>query len=539
MKSKLKQTESVWMESQQLPAQATLDSDMTVDVCIVGAGIAGLTTSYLLLREGKSVVVLDDGLIGGGQTQRTTAHLSNAIDDRYVEIENWHGHDGARLAAESHTAAIDRIEDIILQEKIGCDFSRLDGYLFAPPDNALNFLEYELEAARRAGLTHVEMVARAPLANFETGDCLRFPQQAQFHPLKYLAGLTAAILRLGGKIYTQTHAQQIASGPPASIRSSQGFTVTADSVVVATNSPFNDRLAIHTKQAAYTSYVVAFGVPKGSVTKALYWDTENPYHYVRLQTLASNESTNGKRLGDPLTEELLIVGGEDHRTGQADDAEERYRRLEEWTRRRFPVNGEIRCQWSGQILETMDGLAFIGRNPLDTPNVFVATGDSGQGMTHGTIAGILLTDLIVGRPNHWVDLYDPARKTLRAAERFLQENLNTALQYRAWVTGGDVASTEEITLGTGAVVRRGLTKVAAFRDENGILHECSAVCPHLGGLVEWNHNESTWDCPCHGSRFDKDGHVLCGPANSNLEPIHADLSHEKTIADENEILLPH
>ena len=289
--------------------------------------------------------------------------------------------------------------------------------------------------------------------------------------------------------------------------------------MVATNTPFNDFVTIHTKQAPYTSYVVGFVVPRGLIPRSLYWDTLTPYHYVRLQALPSDASP-GERLGDPLTEELLIVGGEDHKTGQADDAEERCRRLEEWTRGRFPVSGGIRCRWSGQILETIDGLAFIGRNPLDGPNIFIATGDSGQGMTHGTIAGILLTDLIVGRHNPWTALYDPARKTLRAAERFLQENLNVALQYRSWLTGGDVASTHDIAPGTGAVVRRGLTKVAACRDELGRLHECSAVCPHLGCLVEWNPLEHTWDCPCHGSRFDKQGHVLCGPANCDLAVIH-------------------
>ena len=478
-----------------------------------------MTTAYLLLQEGKSVVVLDDGPIGGGQTQRTTAHLSNAIDDRYVAIEGWHGQEGARLAAESHTAAIDRIEAIVARENIACDFDRLDGYLFAAAGEPPDLLEQELQAVRRAGLVHVEMVSRAPLATFNTGNCLRFPAQGQFHPLKYLAGLTIAIRRMGGRIYTQTHVNQIESGPPVRIRTRQGPTVTAAAVVVATNSPFNDRLAIHTKQSAYTSYVVGFGVPRGFVARALYWDTQNPYHYVRLQAIDPDESA-GERLGDPQTEELLIVGGEDHKTGQADDAEDRYKRLDDWTRERFPVDGGIRCRWSGQVLETIDGLAFIGRNPLDGPNVFIATGDSGQGMTHGTIAGILLTDLIVGRPNPWTALYDPARKTLRAAGRFLQESLNVARQYGAWLTSGDVASTQDIASGRGAVVRSGLTKLAAYRDEDGILHECSAVCPHLGCLVEWNHNESTWDCPCHGSRFDKQGHVLNGPANCDLTSVH-------------------
>jgi len=518
MNKPLEQTSSVWMQSAERPACAALATDVHADVCVVGAGIAGLTTAYLLLKEGRTVVVLDDGPIGGGQTERTTAHLSNAIDDRYQQIEDLHGREGARLAAESHTAAIDQVEKIITAEKIECEFERLDGYLIASPGGKPDFLESELQASRRAGLSQVEMISHCPWDEHGPGACLRFPRQGQFHPLKYLAGLTNAIQRQGGRIYTQSHAEGIEAGPPARVRTRDGSTVTAASVVVATNSPFNDLVTIHTKQSPYMTYVLGFNVPRGAVTKALYWDTQNPYHYVRLQSPSASETTTPQQEDTP-TEDLLIVGGEDHKTGQANDSEERYRRLEMWTRERFPAVEAVRYRWSGQVLETIDGLAFIGRNPLDGPNVYIATGDSGQGMTHGTIAGMLLTDLIVGRHNPWTSLYDPARKTLRAAEKFLQENLNVALQYSSWVTGGDVSTTEEIAPGKGAVVRRGISKVAAYRDATGLLHECSAICPHLGCIVEWNHNESTWDCPCHGSRFDKRGHLLCGPANSDLSAV--------------------
>ena len=509
MNKKLEQTKSIWMQRGDITSPGPLSKNVVTDVCVVGAGIAGMTTAYLLLREGKSVVVLDDGPIGGGQTQRTTAHLTNAIDDRYIHIESWHGKDGARMAAESHTAAIDRIEAIAKQENIECEFERLDGYLVGSSGDSQEILQQELLAARRAGLSQVELLPHCPVFEFGSAPCLRFPSQGQIHPIKYLTGLKQAIQRMGGLIFTQSRVEQIESGPPAMVHTYSGTTVTAHSVVVATNSPFNDFVTIHTKQAAYISYVLGFEVPRGSVKRALVWDTESPYHYIRLQALPESES-NG---------ELLIVGGEDHKTGQANDAEERYRRIEEWTRTRFPASGKILYRWSGQVLETIDGLAFIGRNPLDGPNVYIATGDSGQGMTHGTIAGILLTDLIVERQNPWSTLYDPSRKTLRAAGRYLQENLNVAAQYTAWVTAGDVDSTQSIAPGTGAIVRAGLSKVAAYRDEHGVLHQCSAVCPHLGGLVEWNRNESTWDCPCHGSRFDKDGHLLIGPANSDLETI--------------------
>ena len=285
MNAKLEQTESVWMQTEKILGCTALATDIDTDVCVVGAGVAGMTTAYLLLQEGKSVVILDDGPVGAGQTERTTAHITNAIDDRYVQLEGWHGLDGARLAAESHTAAIDRIEAIVTRENIECDFERLDGYLVASPGASGDLLERELQAARRAGLSHVEFVPRCPWNSFETGPCLRFPRQGQFHPLKYLAGLTKSILNRGGRIYTQTHVEQISSGPPARVRTSRGPTVTAASVVVATNTPFNDFVTMHTKQAPYMTYVLGFGVPRGSVTKALYWDTLNPYHYARLQAL--------------------------------------------------------------------------------------------------------------------------------------------------------------------------------------------------------------------------------------------------------------
>jgi Rieske Fe-S protein len=288
------------------------------------------------------------------------------------------------------------------------------------------------------------------------------------------------------------------------VTTSGGPVVSAGAVVVATNTPVNDRFAIHTKQAAYRTYVVAAAVPKGAVTKALYWDTPDPYHYVRLQDLG--------------TEALLIVGGEDHKTGQADDADERFERLLDWTRERFPIAEDAAYRWSGQVLEPVDGLAFIGRNPGER-NTYIVTGDSGHGMTHGTIAGMLLTDLIQGRENEWASLYDPGRITPGAAPELAKENLNVAAQYSDYATPGDVDRAVEIEPGSGAIVREGLTKLAVYRDSQWQLHKLSAVCPHLGCIVDWNSREKTWDCPCHGSRFDPLGKVLNGPANRDLPPV--------------------
>ena len=506
------ESQSVWAATAKMPRAGKLTEDVAADVCIVGAGIAGLTTGYLLTRAGKSVVILDDGPLAGGMTQVTTAHLSDAIDDRFTEIERWHGERGAFLAAESHTAAINLIEQTVNDLKIDCDFVRLDGYLFLAPGDEKETLDRELAAARRAGLM-AEMVPLAPLAH-DTGPAIRFPNQARFHPLKYLAAVAKAIKREGGRIYTNSHADRVDGGPKAKVEVGE-HTVTADAVVVATNSPINDLVAIHTKQAPYMTYVIGARVPVGSVTDALYWDTQKDYHYVRLQRVRNNDADT-----DAYDEyDLLIVGGEDHKSGQADDTHLRHPRLETWARARFPMIEEIVFTWAGQVMETIDGLAFIGRNPMDQENVFIVTGDSGMGMTHGTLAGMLLTDLILGRPNPWATLYDPSRKTLRAAGNFTREALNVAGAYVVdWLSGSEVERVHDIEPCSGAVLRRGLTKVAVYRDEEGAAHELSAVCPHLGCIVHWNKAEMTWDCPCHGSRFDKLGKVINGPSNADLSP---------------------
>ena len=304
------QTESIWMATAEVPLESSLTEHITADVCIVGAGIAGMSTAYLLAAEGKSVVVLDDGPIGGGMTGRTTAHLVNALDDRYFELEKLHGEDGARHAAESHTAAINKVEEIVKTETIDCEFERLDGYLFVPPRESKKILDDELAATHRAGLTEIEKVERVPWGDYDTGAALRFPKQAQFHPLKYLAGLATAIKKRGGRIYTNTHAKEIEGGKKARVDTSGGGVVTSDAVVVATNTPVNDLIAIHTKQAAYQTYVIGARVPKGSVPRGLYWDTPDPYHYIRIESVGKGAQAY----------DVLIVGGEDHKTGQEDDA---------------------------------------------------------------------------------------------------------------------------------------------------------------------------------------------------------------------------
>lgn len=497
-------TVSLWMKSDELPHPGRLEADVRAEVCVIGAGMAGLSTAYEVLRSGRSVVVLERGAVGSGETSRSTAQLCTALDERYFDLQRMHGAEGARLAAESHAAAIDRVERIVSEEKIACGFERLDGYLFTVPGQSEDLLERELAAAQEAGLKDVTLVTTTPPMGARQS--LRFPRQAQMDPARYIAGLARAVLRAGGRIFSDTQVDKIEGGSPGRVVSANGAVVTADQIVVATNTPVNNLFALHTKQAAYRSYVIAAAVPRDSIARALYWDTLDPYHYVRIAT--SDDSVD-----------WLIVGGEDHKTGQEHDPRDRWTRLEEWMRARFPMAGAVGSRWSGQIMQSMDGLAYIGKNPLDDDNVFVVTGDSGTGITHGAIAGMLLADLLAGKENRWAHLYEPSRVSLRAGGNFLRENLNAVQPYADWIEPGDVGDEKEIAAGEGAVVRHGLTLLAVYRDEAGALHRCGAACPHLGGVVRWNAAEKSWDCPCHGSRFDTHGKVMNGPANTDLKPV--------------------
>jgi glycine/D-amino acid oxidase-like deaminating enzyme/nitrite reductase/ring-hydroxylating ferredoxin subunit len=404
------------------------------------------------------------------------------------------------MALESHAGAIDEIERIVAAESIDCDFRRLDGFLI-DAEGGEDDLDEELAAARRLGFGQVELVGRAPVASFDTGRALRFPDQGEFHVLKYLSGVARAIERGGGRLFSGTRAVEWTGEGSPVVKTSDGQTISARSIVLATNYPIQSKM--FAELPAYRTYVVGGRVAQGSVEPVLLWDTLDPYHYVRTQPADGYD--------------VLIAGGEDHRTGQENDGAERFERLRNWTKERFPVE-EFTYQWSGQFFETHDGLAFIGRFSDDEPNVYLITGDSGMGMTHGTIGGMLVSDLILGKENPLAEVYDPGRLATQSMAEAVPEVIASTVPYVEWVTGGDVSSADDLKNGEGGVIRDGLKKIAAYRVEIGELLQFSAKCTHMGCVVQFNSAETTWDCPCHGSRFGIDGHPINTPAVTPLAP---------------------
>jgi len=503
-------TESLWPATRPLRRFGPLAGDRETDVAIVGGGISGLTAAVLLARGGQRVTIIERDHIGSGETGNTTSHLTEAIDARYQTLIKDFGERNARLVASSQRAAIDRIEAFTQETRVDCGFSRVPGFLYTERRNDLEWLANELDAARRAGCP-VRWEDHVPLP-FTTFGAVRWENQAQLHATAYLEALLQAAAEQGVRIYDNTRVLGVHDGEPCDIETDHA-TIRAADVFVAANVPVNNRVLLHTKIAAYRSYVIATELAAGQPMSlgGLYWDTDDPYHYTRTQEIGGRT--------------YLIVGGEDHRTGEATDTDGCYERLLAYANQRFGIE-QATYRWSGQIIEPVDGLPFIGRNAV-SKHVYVATGYAGNGITCGTLAGMIVSDAILGHENPYAQLYDATRvKPIASAYDYVAENVPFPahlLKDRLTSFNADDRAVESLRPGEGAIFAMDEGKLAVCRDRNGTLHSCSAVCTHLGCDVAWNHAEQTWDCPCHGSRFSPEGKVINGPAVTDLSwrPIPA------------------
>jgi glycine/D-amino acid oxidase-like deaminating enzyme/nitrite reductase/ring-hydroxylating ferredoxin subunit len=491
-----------WWNTTATTRYPPLKGPLDVDVAVIGAGITGLTAALQVGRAGNSVVVLELSTVGAGSTGDSTGHLTASLDSSYEALVSHFGEAGARIAAQSSMAAIEFIERTVSELAIPCDFARIPGFRFSQSPDGAAMLEREAALTVRLGLA-TSFSREAPLPLAVTG-ALRFNDQAQFDAPRYCQALAAALSQYGGALYGDTIVESVKEGPPCVVRAG-GHVVTAGAVVMATHTPLNRVLALQHQLSPYISYTMAFALGGCDFPEGLFWDTEEPYHYIR-------------RVRDK-DRQLLLVGGEDHGTGKNPETEKSFEALEAYARKTFDVQS-IEYHGSGEVFASRDGLPYIGYLPGMT-NVQIATGFSGTGLTFGTVAGMLMADIILGRPNDWRELYRPSRVTPIAIPNEPVHSIVTAGWQ--WVASHLKSSlhseSPEVALGEGKIVEIDGEKVALYRDGRGALHALSASCTHMGCTVQWNRAAKSWDCPCHGGRYRPTGEVLCAPPTQALKRL--------------------
>ena len=499
---------SYWIETTPSTDFAPVQGDERADIVVVGAGIVGITAAYLLAKQGRSVVVVDRERAAMSETGHTTAHLQTVLDTRLHILVDRFGLKGAKLAWESQLEAVRTIESIASDERIACDLTHLDAFLYSPHRSDKRMLKKEIELAAQIGYELSE--ASPDDVPFPAECAIRYPDQRKFHVRKYLLGVVKAAQRLGVRFFEGSEVTKVESGKRVTACTREGHRLEGDWLVSATNVPFDARVKLQTKLFAYRTYVIGAEVPRGEFGDALYWDTLDPYHYTRV------ERADGK--------DLVILGGEDHKVGSESSTEVHWGALMEYLRTATD-DFEVVHKWSGEVIETQDDLPYVGAMGGRHGNELIATGDSGTGMTNGTIAAVMLAERILGRGTPWDELYDPRRVSGAGGPvlEFAKHRVDDVKGFASPFLGpSDISSVMELEPGQGGVMRVGAKRVAVYRTKEGELKAVSGTCTHLGCTVKWNSGESSWDCKCHGSRFSIEGDVLHGPAFDPLAPVALD-----------------
>lgn len=508
---------AVWVHKDDYtnrPTFQSLKNDTSAQVCIIGSGIAGLSIAYELVSRGKDVTMVEAREVLSGESSRTSGHLSNALDDHYQNIIKKHGREGAQIAADSHTWALNHVGEVARKLNIDCEYRYVPGYLISMYERGdskheqdMKFLRDEAEMAKSLGLD-VQFRDDVAVKGWDGKPDQRggaiFAGQAAFHPTRYLVGLMNWLQRQSNfKCYTETRVMAVEEQTDkVTVRTEGGASIVCEQAVEATCIPLQ-KLSVVAEMEYDRTYVIAVRVPKGSVEDCFIYDTAEKYKYIRLTACDDRD-------------DYMIIGGCDHRVGQ-EDPTGRYEELERWVRERFPQAGSVDYKWSGQIYEPADFMAFIGLNP-GSKRVHIVTGDSGNGLTHGVLASNVISDLIEGKDNPWSKLYSPKRlaSLAKSAPTIAANALAINKEYKRFLQS-DISDIEDLVPGSGAVLNPTLGKpVAVYKGDDGKIVKMSALCPHMKGVVCWNPAEKTFDCPVHGSRFSNEGLCLNGPAKANL-----------------------
>ena len=490
---------SYWIDSTPTANFPPLSNNLSVDVAIVGAGIAGITAATLLKRAGKTVVVIDSHQISTGVSGHTTAKLTSLHQLIYADLIKNHGEEKAQIYANSNQAAIEFVAKTVIEEQIDCDFSRQSAYTFAETEDNLQKIEKELEAALKLGLP--ASFVRETSLPFSIAGAVKFDNQAQFHCRKYLLHLIKQIPGDGSYVFENTRVEKVEENDHCQVTTNKGI-IQAENVIVATNIPITDEGLFFAKTYPKRSYIIGARIAEDKAPQGMYIGSGEKYYSIR--------TTPDK---DGL---LLLVGGGGHKVGTVENTEEKYLDLENYVRSRFSVES-IDYRWSTQDYVSFDQVPYVGKLTPLSKHTFVATGFSLWGMTQGTLSGMILADNILGIENSAADLYDATRTTPFVSPKGIKQNLEVGAHWLGDRLKGLNKSLENVVIGEGKLVTVDGDKVAAYRDETGKLHVVSAVCPHLGCIVAWNNGEKSWDCPCHGSRFSCNGEVLHGPTVKDLE----------------------
>jgi len=494
---------SFWIASTLQSNYPALTEDLHVDVAIVGGGLVGITAAMLLKRAGKRVAVLEAGRLAESVSGHTTAKVTSLHQLVYASLLKEIGEEKARLYGESNEAAIAQIAALVSEEHIDCDFARKDAYTFANDPKQVDAVRAEVEAAQKLGLP-ASYVTETPLP-FDVLGAVKFSNQAQFHPRKYILSLAGKIHGDGSAIYEHTRVNGVDGENPCRVQTENRHTVTAQDVIVATHLPILDQGLFFAKTYPKRSYLIGARIDPAKVPDGMFIGTGKNYRSIR----ATPTDEGGA---------VLLIGGEGHKVGEASDTQERFERLATYARETFGIE-TVDFYWSTQDMVSFDQLPFIGKLTPINQHIYVATGFSLWGMTKSTLSAMILSDLILGKPNPWANLYDATRPMPFVTQDSIKNNLDVGARWIGDRLKGLFDSPERVSRGEGRLVTVNGKKVAAYRDEAGELHQVSAVCPHLGCIVAWNAAEKSWDCPCHGSRFTPEGEILHGPAINRLLPM--------------------